>query len=458
MSKIQILTSYLFLLLFISTGFSQENGKIKVDEIVAVVGDQIILSSDIERMSMEYKFPDSLSKMTGKCELFKSVLYQKLLVNQALLDSVNVSDDEVMGEIDRRMNYFISQFGSKERMEQYYDKTILEIKEEMKDAVKEMLLAQRMRSKIVGTYNISPSEVKKFYKDIPKDSLPYYNTEVEVSQIVKNPVPTDDEKKRAKQQLQKIRKQIINGSSFETMAILYSDDPGSSTKGGDLGMQPKSAYVSEFAAAAMKLKKDSISGIVETKFGYHILMLVDRKGERVHVKHILIRPEINSKAIENAKVELLDIKDRILHDTLTFEQAAHLYSDDEATKNSGGAIADPETATAKLSVDDFGDIDPTLVFVVDTMTVGSVSDPISLINYDGSTSYRLVKLVSKTPPHIANLKDDYPKIKDMAEIYYQTDVLEKWFAKTIKETYITIKEPYCDCDVIKSIISTNSKK
>lgn len=431
---------------------AQDTNSAIIDQIIAVVGDEVILKSDIERQLIELHVLDNMSKEEARCELFKATLYQKLLVNQANIDSVEVSEDDVISEIDRRMNYFISQFGSAAKMEMYYGKTIAEIKEEMHDPIKELKLANAMKNKVLSSFEISPSEVKKFLHELPADSLPFYNTEVEVAQLVINPKPTDSEKKNAREKLEDIRRKIINGSSFETMAILYSDDPGSATRGGDLGLQSTNAFVPEFAAACTRLKKDSISNIIETKYGYHILKLVDRKGEKVQVKHILIIPKITPKSVQIAKEKLLDIRDRILHDTLTFQQAAMLYSDDENTKNSGGNIVDPQTATSKISVDKIGDVDPSIFFIVDTMQTGSITVPVELTNIDGTTSYRIIFLKNKTLPHKANLNDDYPKIKELAESYYQQEILNTWIDKTVNQTYITIKEPYLSCKSIEDIL------
>jgi peptidyl-prolyl cis-trans isomerase SurA len=426
--------------------FIQAQPKTVVDEIVAVVGDQIILRSDIEKQLSEYTFPDSIARSAAKCQVFKSTLYQKMLLNQALLDSLQVTDDQVNNEVDRRMEYFISQIGSKEKLESYYNKTVAEIKLDMFEPIKEMILIDQMKEKVIGKSNVSPSEVEDFFKNIPTDSLPYYNTEVEIAQILIFPKATVEEDLKAKEKLENIRQRILKGDKFENMAILYSQDDGSATKGGDLGLRGKIEFVPEFAAVAFRLKKDSVSAIVKTKFGYHIIKVVERKGDKVRAKHILIKPAITNDARLKTIEKLNDIRKKILKDSMTFEQAAFEYSEDEETKNSGGLIVDQNTSSSKITMDK---LEASLFFIIDTMQVGHITPPVKVMFPDGRSGYRLVYLKSKTKPHKANLKDDYAKIKDLATSSKELEVLEKWVNNNKKKTYITIYPPYIDCEGMK---------
>jgi len=434
------------------TGFwlsSVAQNKVVLDQVVAVVGTQVVTKSDIEMQLSSFKFPDQKAYFEGSCEFLISAVYQRLLLHQANIDSIEVKDEEVLNEVNRRLDYFISQMGSKEALEKYYEKTVNEIREEMKEPIMEMKKVQQMRNQITGSVIISPTEVKDFYESIPNDSLPYYNTQVEVSQIVFYAKASAEEEEKAKSKINEIRKRILKGDKFSTLAILYSEDPGSATRGGDLGMRSRFDFVPEFSAAAMKLKKDSISPIIRTQFGFHILKMVDRKGERVHVKHILIKPKTTSQSKIEAEKQLLDIRFRILNDTLNFKDAAFLYSEDETTKNSGGAISDPESGASRVPIDK---IDATMFFTIDTMQIGSISMPMTMTYPDGRLAIRIIYLKSKTLPHKANLKDDYVRIKDMAENYYQMELLQTWINKSFNETFVTINSPYDQCEGVKKLL------
>jgi peptidyl-prolyl cis-trans isomerase SurA len=409
--------------LAIVTLVTAQPNKVVLDEIVAVVGDQIVLKSEIETQLAEYTFPDEKSKWAGQCEVVKSTIFQRLLLNQAYIDSLKVSDDEINSEVNRRIDYFVSQIGSRDALEKYYEKSIAEIKDEMRDPIKEMILVRQMKNEVVGGYTVTPADVRRFFNEIPKDSLPYFNTQVEVAQIVKFAKATDEEHEKAKQKLLEYRDRILSGTKFETLAILYSDDNGTAIKGGDLGMRSKFEYVPEFSAAAIKLKKDSISGIVKTKYGYHLIKMIDRKGEKIHVKHILIKPKVTSESKLNVQKELNKIAEEIEKDTLTFASAAFKFSEDEQSKNNGGMLVDQNTGSTKISTDQ---MDASLFFVIDTMEVGSITGPLPLTYPDGRIAYRLIYFKSKTPPHKANLKDDYPEIKEMADNYKQQELLMDW--------------------------------
>jgi len=437
---------------FIAFNLFSQPGKVVVDKIVAIVGDQIVLKSDIEKQSLELTFPDTLSRRTGICELVKSTIYQKLILNQGYLDSIKVSTEQVNNEINRRMDYFISQIGSKEKLEEYYGKTITQIKDEMQEPIKDMILVQEMKDKILSRIKISPTEVYDFFAKIPADSLPYYNTEVELAQILIYVKPTDIDDKKAKDKLLLIRKRIIEGEKFESLAILYSDDPGSASKGGDLGLVNKSDLVPEFSAVAFKLRKDSISDIVKTQYGYHIIKMIDRKGDKCQVKHILIKPVLSLEAKNIALIELNNIRIKLLSDSFTFPEAALEFSQDENTKNNGGTLVENNSGSIRIPVDK---LDPSLFFVMDTMKVGSISPAVKVTFPDGRQAYRLVYLKSKIPPHKANLTDDFPKIKELAENSKQSEIIQKWIDEKIKNTYITVNEPYKNCDVLKNL---NSKK
>ena len=446
-------TKYLPLaILFCFSAFNlySQPAKVVVDRIIAIVGDQIVLQSDIEKQVLELSFPDTNSRWEGKCEMLKNSIYQKLILNQGYLDSLKITDEQVENEITRRMDYFISQIGSKEKLETYYGKTITEIKDEMRDPIKEMILVQQMKDKIISKVKISPTEVYDYFRSLPVDSLPYYNTEVELAQILLYVKPSDIDDKKAKEKLLSIKKRIQDGEKFESLAILYSDDPGSSSKGGDLGLVNKADLVPEFSAVAFKIKKDSISDIVKTQYGYHIIKMIDRKGDKIRVKHILVKPGISFDARNNTLNELTKIRTKIMLDSITFTEAAQLYSQDENTKNNGGILTETNSGSTRIPVDK---LDPSFVFVTDTMKAGSISPAVKATFPDGRIAYRLVFLKSKLPPHKANMTDDFPKIKELAENSKQFEIIQKWIDEKIKNTYITVNEPYNNCTDMKNLKS-----
>ena len=436
------------LILFSSLSLRAQKG-VPLDEIVAIYGDQIILNSDLETQIREFSFTHDSLEWMGRCELLAGLIYQKVLYNQSLIDSIKISDDEVNSEIERRLEYFISQIGSREALEKYYEKTVAEIKDEMKEPLREMILVRKMREQVIGNVKATPSDVTAFFNEIPKDSLPYLNTQYEVSHIVVFAKPTESEEEIARKKINDLRERIIKGEKFETMAILYSEDIASAVKGGDLGIRSRFDFVPEFSAAALKLKKDSISDIVKTQYGYHLLKMVERKGEKLHVKHILIKPKITSESRQEAQNKLKEVYREIKSDSLSFQAAAYRYSQDESTKNNGGMILNENTGSTRIPVDL---METSLFFIIDTMKVGSISGPVQLYYPDGRTAYRLILLKSKIPPHRANLKDDYPEIMALAEERKKNKALQEWIDKRITDTYIYIKEPYTDCEVLKKIL------
>lgn len=431
-----------FMCVFITGIKAQKN----IDEVVAVVGDEVLLRSEIEAQMAQLKDIKGEEGMKAKCFILEQLLQRKLLLSRAKADSLKVSSEQIEGELERRIAFFTSQMGGNpQKLEEYYNKSIVEIKNEFRPAIKEQLLTEQMQGKIGSGVNITPADVEKYFREIPADSLPYYNTEVEVGQIVYFPKITKEEKQRALEKIKKIREDIVSGAKFSTKAIVYSQDNGSAVKGGDLGMQRADIYVPEFAAVAMKLKKDSISGIVETKFGFHIIQMIERRGEMVHVRHILIKPTLTEDAREAGKKFLDSIRTSIQQDTLTFQQAAYKFSEDEDTRNRGGMLVDMKTNSSKIPVDE---MDAATFFAIDKLKVGEISEPVYFKTPDGREAFRILFLKSKTLPHRANMKDDYPKIKQIAQEARKMEKMDEWYKKYISQTYIKINEKYTGCENI----------
>ncbi len=454
MAKDQVNINYrlmkrLLLAIVISfTGYQAMAQSKLVDKIVAIVGDKIILKSDIEIQYQQFLSQGQAVGENIHCQIMDQMLLQKMLLAQAEIDSIVVSEDEVEGELDRRIRYFISLIGSKEKMEEYYKKTLLEIKEDFRGDIKELLLAERMRSDIIKDIKVTPAEVKQFFREIPEDSLPFFNAEVELSQIVIAPEISEEQKAMAMDKIQKLRERIQEGEKLSTLAIIYSEDPGSAQNGGELGFFNRGEMVPAFEAAAFKLKSPGdLSEIIESDFGYHILELIERRGEKINVRHILVKPQMTSFDLQKTKRKLDTLYQAIAVDsTMTFTEAVEKYSDDEETKHNGGILVNQQSGATAFEMDQ---LDASLYFVIDSMKVGELSRPVLFTTKTGQQQYRLVLLRSQTKPHQANLEDDYHRIKTVALTAKQQEKMEKWLQKTKEKTYIQIDPEFMACEQIQ---------
>ncbi len=432
------------LIISLTTSFclkAQEDGKV-IDKIIAVVGGNPILKSDLESQIVSLRAQGVLVDQKASCEMFEQLLFQKLLLHQAEIDSVTVTDAEVESEIDRRMDYFIAQIGSEKKLEQYYKKSILEIKEEFRTILKEQMVSQRMQSKITSNVQITPKEVKAYFNNLAKDSIPLIESEVEYAQILINAKESIAEKEEAREKINNLRERIIKGEEFSTLAILYSEDEGSAKNGGELGFMGRAELVPEFSIVAFKLKTKAVSEIVETEFGFHIIQLIERRGQKVNVRHLLIKVNIGEEQIQKAK-NLADSVYNILNtDTLTFEQLAEKYSDDKQTKNSRGLVVNPQTGTSLFNIDQ---VNPQVFYTIDKMKPGEIYKPVPSQTSNGKKGYRIIKLITKTEPHKATLESDYSKIKEAALTNKQNEEVKKWIAGKISQTYLKIDDEYKDC-------------
>lgn len=440
----KILKHITLLILFLISSTSMISQVKVVDQIVAVVGKNIILQSEIEAQFMQYRLQYGFqgSETTIKCQILEDLLLQKLLLNQAQVDSVEVTDMEVEQTMDRRLRYFVGQFGSEEKLEEFYNKSIIEIKEEMRDLVRDQLMVDRIQQDITADISITPSEVKEYYKTMPQDSIPRINSEVEIGQIVKTPPVSVEVKSAIRDEIENYRDRILGGESFKTLAILYSEDPGSAKKGGELGLTKRGELYPEFEAVAFKLKKGEVSDIVETKAGFHIIELIERKGDYINVRHILLRIQPSPLDLVKAKNYLDSIADIIDTDSISFAEAARKYSDDP-TKINGGMVVNPMTGTTKFETDQ---LDPQLFFVIDKMEIGEISKPVLFETEEGRQAYRLLYLKSRTDPHVANLKDDYNAIMDWALSKKKNEAVDSWVNEKIKNTYVKINDEYLKCN------------
>ena len=417
-----------------------------VDEIVAVVGDEVVLASDIETQYLQYLSQGHTDSEEIRCQIIKDVLYQKLLVHQAKLDSTDVSEDDVNQEVDRRLSYFISELGSKESVEEYFKKSISKLKIELYDVIYNQLLTQRMQSDITSSVSITPEEVKMFFNQLKESAdIPVMPTTIEISQIVKIPEISSDEKSRIRKKLISFRDRIKNGEDFTVLATLYSDDTESAKNGGELGFVGRGELVPEFESASFALKGNQISEVIETQFGYHIIQLIERRGETVNVRHILLKPKVSSASLLEAKTQLEKVEDLMKSEEITFEDAARFHSDD-VSKNNGGLLINPQTGSSLFTVEE---LPLNIRYSSERMKEGDVSSISQFVMDDGKKAYRIIKVTRKLKEHSANLIDDFSLINDAALNAKKQQKISEWVTEKIKITYIRFDYDYNNCDVLK---------
>jgi peptidyl-prolyl cis-trans isomerase SurA len=438
--KILLATSILFALL---SPKAEAQQKQVIDQVAAVVGKNVILQSDIENQYIQYRLQRGISGSaeTIRCRILEDLLFQKLMLNQAEIDSVEVTDVQIDQEMERRLRYFINELGSQEKLEAYYNKSLNEIKSELRRLVKDQMLVQEVQNGIMNEVEVTPSEIKNYYRTMPADSIPMINTEYEIAQIVKKPPISIDEKLKVKERLFELRKRILDGERFSTLAVLYSEDPGSARKGGELGFYGRGELYPEFEAVAFNLKDGEISEIVETEAGFHIIQMIERRGEYVNVRHILLMAKVSPYALEKAKNELDTIAMQIRNGEITFEEAVEKYSDDE-NKGKDGMLINPYTGSTLFEAES---LDQQVSFVIDKLQVGELSDPVPMVTEDGKDAYRLLMLKRKTTPHKANLRDDYNRIQDWALQKKKQEAVDKWIRDKSNSAYVRINENFTDC-------------
>ena len=366
------------------------------------------------------------------------------MVAKAEIDSILVEDGQVDQELNSRMALIINQVGSEDEIEKYYNKTIAEFKKELFDDIKEQLIVRKMRQEILADVVVSPEEVKDFYESVPRDSLPYFSTQVKVSQIVKVPEVGKEQKDKTRGELLKIRDKILNGESFEILATLNSQDPGSAQNGGNLGFVGRGTFQPEFEAAVFKLKEGEISMPVETEFGFHLIQLIEKRGNLFNSRHILLQPEFSDSDIQRNKDFLDSLKGLAYSDSVTFEELAREYSDDKFTSSFGGYFTDAMGSENVL----VEELDPVIFFTIDTMDVSQISVPFESRTDDGKIAYKLIFFKEKIPPHLGNLEEDYQRFRNFTLNRKQGIELDRWFEKARKEIFINVDPEYNSCNII----------
>ena len=442
-------------LMFLALPMMAQNRQPQViDKVVAVVGKNIILQSDIENQYIQYRV-QGLAAGTGKeirSRILEDLLLQKLMLNQAEMDSITVTDDQVEADMEQRIRYFIARIGSQEKLEEQFGKSMAEIKDEVRQARRDQMLQEQVQAKIMQNVTVTPKEVKDFFRDIPKDSLPTISPSYEIVQIVKRPPVSIDEKLQVKDRLYQIRKRILEGeSSFSTMAVLYSEDPGSARQGGELGFAGKGVYATEFENVAFNLRDGEISDVVETEFGFHIIQLIERRGETINCRHILLTAKVPVEALEKAQNQLDSVAQLIRNGDMTFEEACKKFSDDDS-KSNGGYLTNAVSGGNWLSLQDLQELEGSypeyknLAFVISRLNVGEVSDPLPMTTNENNDAFRLVMVKRKTEAHQANLKDDYNLIQNWALGQKRQEAIGKWVKDKAAKAYIRLDESYKNND------------
>jgi peptidyl-prolyl cis-trans isomerase SurA len=427
------------LALFFGTATLALAQPVLADGVVAVVGNEIILQSDVSIMKETLKRE---GQDRSECEVLNELILEKLLVHHAAIDSVVVDDAEIDDNISRRLEQLIAQIGSERRLTEYYKKSVIEIKEEMRPLMRNQLTAQRMQSTITENVKVTPVEVENVIKGLPLDSLPLIGTEVELAQIIINPKVSEKSEQEAIERLDQLRTRILNGSSFATMAILYSEDPGSNRNGGEYKGIKRGQFVTEFDAVSYNLEVGEISKPFKTEFGYHIVQLQAKRGEELDLRHILVKPKLEQKDLDIAQGRLDSIRTAIKAGTLSFESAAERFSEDEETKLNGGIMLNPNTMDVTFNLDQ---LDRGIFYAIQNLEVNDLSEASLVRDPQGKEYFRLIHLRNKIDPHRANLKQDLALLKQYVENQRRQQTMDAWVARKKAETALKVNGSYADC-------------
>ncbi len=428
-------------------GISRPRGQELVDGIAVKVDNQIVLRSDIDNIMAQ-----EMARAQGKplppdlrCKILQSLVLNRLMLARAEVDSVTVTDARVDGELNRRMAYFVQQVGSEKKLEEMYNKSLRALKDDLRQQVRDQLVQQEMQDKIAGKVTVTPREVKEYFDKVPKDSIPYFSTEVEVGQIVIPAQVNDAAKQAALAKLNELRARILAGEKFETLAKEFSQDPGSAVEGGYLGFFGRGELVPPYEAAARKLEPGQLSPVVESQFGFHLIQLIERKGEKYSTRHILLKPETGTTDVSASATKLARIRRQILSDSISFAKAAKDFSEDKVTAANGGLLANRQDGGSRLPLDR---LDPAIFFTIDTMKVGHITPPMPYRTDEGKDAMRILYLKSNTPPHQANLTDDYQKISQAALAQKKNKALDEWYEKNRSTVFLEVAPEYESCKVL----------
>ena len=416
-----------------------------IDEVIWVVGDEAILKSDVEQARIDALSQGRRLEGDPYCVIPEQLAIQKLLLHQAAIDSVEVSDSEVFQNVDQRINYYIQQLNGKEKMEEYFGKTTTQIRELLYTMVRDEMITSEVRQSLVKDVKVTPAQVRRYFKDMPEDSLPFIPSKVECQIIVREPVIEPEEIERVKNELHEYTERINSGnSSFATLARFYSEDPGTARQGGECGFAGRGSFVPEFANVAFSLNDPkAISKIVETEYGFHIIQLIEKRGDQVNVRHILRKPKVSDAALTKAINDLDSISDEIRRGEYTFDECTQYVSQDKETKNNYGIMYNPEDNSSKFELKDLA---PEVAKVVADLNIGEISKPFIMVNNKGREVVAVVKLKNKINGHRATMKDDYQALQNLVISRMSESKLESWIREMQKTTYIRVNEDWRNCE------------
>ncbi|HRH69313.1 MAG TPA: peptidylprolyl isomerase [Flavobacteriales bacterium] len=436
-------TTSLFGALLLSGAIQAQPAGIVIDRVIGVVGREAVLYSDLTGRTEQARQNGRTLDKGGICGELEDLLYEKLLLEQGRIDSVVVDEAQIDGELDRRIRYFAAQLGGEEKLEQFYGKSVTEIRAEFRDQVHDQLMVQNMQQKVTTDTRITPRDVQRFYQSIPSDSVPLINAEVEYAQILRIPKASEAEERRVRRKIEEFRESVQKGEKdICTVAILYSEDPVSAKECGELGMVPLGAMVPEFDAVAMSLKEGEVSQVFKTQYGYHFMQMVERRGEHYNARHVLMRPQVGSTELQAERSLLDSLAGLVRNGKARFADLATEYSDDEESKGSNGLVIEPNSNAPRW---DMGALDQQTFFVLDKLKEAEVSEPQLIVLPDASKAYRIVQLLVRTPPHRANLKDDYRMLQQAAEGKLRAEAAQQWVAEKLEGTYVRIDPEYATC-------------
>lgn len=435
---------WMFLLLSVAA-FGQNN---VIDEVVWVVGDEAILKSDVESERLNAQYEGRKFDGDPYCVIPEQLAVQKLFLHQAELDSIEVSEQEVLSRLEQQTNWLIDQIGSKEKMEEYYNKTSTQIREMLRENIRNGLTVQKMQQEIIGDIKIVPADVRRYFKNLPQDSIPFVPTQVEVQIVTLEPKIPQEEIERVKKALRDYTDQVNKGEiAFSTLARLYSEDEGTRRRGGELGFMGRGELVPEFANVAFNLQDpNKISKIVESEFGFHIIQLIEKRGDRINTRHILMKPKVEEKDLEASLLRLDSIAKDIRNAKFSFDEAATFISQDKDTRNNHGLMANPNSGTARFEMQELAQVSQEVAKTVENLNVGEVSEPFVMINNKGKEICAIVKLKTRIDGHKATITEDYQRLKSIVQSKLGEEKLQKWIVDKQKSTYVRINENWVACD------------
>ena len=429
-----------FFLIIIITTCSMIINAQEIDKIIAIIGDEIVLRSEVENQYLQYISQGVTSNEELRCEILEDLMTQKLLIFSCKQDSISVTKEEIEQEVETRVNYYVDQIGSIEKVEQYFEKDIYQIKKVLSELVEDQFLIQRMQSSITKDVKITPFDVNEFYEKMDKSELPLIEDRYKLSQIIVKPKMSEDQINKLTDRLNAFRKRVLNGEDFKVLAALYSDDPGSANNGGEIGFVSRGTFVPEFEKVAFRLKKGEVSEIVKTNFGYHIIQLIERRGNQVNVRHILLKPKYSSTSLQNARLRIDSIYNKIKNNEISFSQAIKSYSDDD-TKNNNGLLINPSNGSSTYTIAELGS---SIKYLIEGLNEDDFTKPVKVESNEGSI-YRILNVVEKISSHTANLDLDYDFFQTQALNFKKQEKLDEWIEKRIKNTYVELKEIDKNC-------------